>query len=252
MITHIDPSVSAFLQQTISGTGTFTGVEVGRASRTMGTGAAAVTVKAPFLGEDGNDYHVQLVDPGGVNSATRVRETDSTHLKVYLRRNASGILATAQEVADALNNHSGVVFLPAFAGGNDPVLAASDAALSGGLDATQVSSEYRFTPVANTPGGLFFFNNIDAIDVLQVTGRFPGIGSTTPLKLQIVSLGPGFEPIEAEAFTFFTASLDGTTKDFFCDKRPILGTRQALRVLIEAQGVVQVVVRRAERPYLGA
>lgn len=249
---YIDPSVAALLQHSISGTGNFTGVEVGRASRTMGAGAAAVTVRATELGAAGNSFHVQLVNPGGVVGQTKTRWVDPTHLKVYLRRSSLAILATAQEVADAINATPGTANVMAFAGGTDPVLAAADAALAGGLDPVITNAEYRLTPAANVPGGLFFFGHDDAIEVLQITGRFPGLGGSTNAKVQIVSLGPGNVPIEAEAFTFFTATLDGTTADFFCDKRPILGPRQAVRVLMAAPGVAQVLVRRAERPYLGA
>lgn len=254
---YIDPSVAALLQHSISGTGNFTGVEVGRASRTMGTGAAAVTVLATKLGAAGNSFHVQLVNPGGTVAQTRTRWVDSTHLKVYLRRSSLAILATAQEVADAINatpGPPGVVdaCVMAYAGGTDPVLAAADAALDGGLNPVTQDAEHRMLPAANVHGGLFFFGHDDAVEVLQVTGRFPGLGGATALKVQIVHLGPGNVPIETEAFTFFTASLDGTTADFFCDKRPILGPRQAVRVLMAAPGVVQVLARRAERPYLGA
>lgn len=252
MGTHIDPSVTTFLQQTITGSGRFTGVEVGRAVRTMGTAAAAVTVKAAELGADGNNLHVQLVDPGGVVTRTQARWVDATHLKVYLRRNASAILATAQEVADAINGLADPARVVAFAGGADPVLVAADNVLAGGLDPTHVHAEHRLTPPADTNGGLFVFGNIDTIDVIQILGHFPGIEDPTALAIQVVSLDPGYEPIEAEAFTFFTATLTSTSTDVFCDKHPVLGPRQAIRVIIPFTGVVQVVVRRTERPYLGA
>lgn len=252
MGTHIDPSVSTFLQQTITGSGNFTGVEVGRAARTMGAAAAAVTVKAVELGADGNDLYIQLVDQGGVVVQTQARWVDATHLKVYLRRSAGALLATAQEVAAAINALPEPAKLIAFAGGTDPVVVAANGALVGGLDPTHVHAEHRLTPPADVHGGLFIFGNIDTIDVLQVLGRFPGLVGATTVKLQVVSLGPGYEPIEAEAFTFFTATVDGTTADIFCDKHPVLGPRQAVRVLIASPGVVQVVVRRTERPHLGA
>lgn len=251
MGTHIDASVSALLQHSISGTGNFTGVEVGRAYRTLGALGAAVTVKARELGSESNAYHVQFVDPGGVVPTTQARWVDPTHLKVYLRRNAGGLLATADEVAAKINAMPDPRVV-AVAAGTDPVVAIADAALAGGLNAAQVGAEYRMTPAANVSGGLFFFGNEDSVDVIQVVGRFPGLGGSVTVKLQVVSLGPGYEPIEAEAFTFFTATVDGTTPDFFCDKRPLMGPRQAVRVVAAAPGVVQVVVRRSERPYLGA
>lgn len=252
MGTRIDPSVATLLQQSVTGSGNFTGVDVGRASRVMGSAGAAVTVKARDFGADGNGYNVQLVDQGGVVTSTQARWTDPTHLKVYLRRSALAIIATAQEVADAVNAMPGPAKVVAYAGGTDPVLAASDAALAGGLDPAKIGAEYRLTPALNANGGLFFFGNDEPIEVLQVLGHIPGLGGSTALKLQVVGLGAGFEPIETEAFTFFTTSLDGTTTDFFCDKRPIIGPRQAVRALIAAPGVIQVLVRRSERSYLGA
>lgn len=243
-----DPSVSVVLQHTLSGVGNFTGVEIGRASRTIGSSGARVTLKAKSFGVDDHVYRVQFVDPGGVVPVTQAVWATARQLKVYLRRNAGGLLATAQEVADVVNA-GGLLF--ADAGGTDVVAAAADAALAGGLDPNSFSGHYRFTPASGVHGGLFFFDDLDALDVLQVSGKFV-VGGDTALKVEIVSLGPGLAPTEAEAVTTFSTTITTAAPTFITSGTYVLAPRQAVRVTCAAPGMVQVIVRRTERPYLSA
>lgn len=248
MRTTIDPSIAVTLQHTIGGTGTFTGEEVGRPSRVIGTSTARVTIKAKSFGTSDNAFHTQFVDDGGVVQATRVVWVDRTHMRVHLRRNGAGILATAQEVADAINADGN---LCADAGGTAVVAAAADAALTGGVDPTNVHMHYRIKPADNVDGGLFFIDATDSLDVLQIAGKFVLSGDEA-LKVEIVSLNDGLAPVEAEAFTIHTSTRTTASPSFVLSEQRTLGPHQAIRVTIDAPGVVQLTVRRTERPYLSA
>lgn len=247
MRTVIDTSVAVVLQHTLSGLGRFNGAEVGRPQRVIGATTARVTIKAKSFGTDDHAFHTQFFDSGGTVPSTKIQWVDPTHMRVHLRRTSSAITATAQEVADAINADGK---LYADAGGTDVVAAAGDAALSGGVNATQTLTHYRLAPATGVHGGLFFFDGNDPIEIMQVSGRFD-LSGPLAVKVETVTLGPGLAPIEAEAVTIFTSTPDVATPSFITNDSRILSARQAIRVSMAASGVVQVVAQHAERPYLG-
>lgn len=235
------------VQQAISGAGAvFDGAEVGRASRTFGTGAAQIVFRSRVPGASSNAYTVALVDPGGTNSSNVFLWTTSTSLRIVLRRNAGGILATAQEVADLVNAQENGKFY-ATAGGADPLVAAGAASLAGGIDPVVEQGTYRYAAASTAHGGLFVFGHDVAIDVIHVSGRFT-LGGATALKLQVVSLSKNLAPIEAEAFTFHSASLDTTEPSFHVNPGLTLPPGAAIRVSIAAPGLARVHFQRCARP----
>lgn len=237
------------LQQTLSGTGVFNGDEVGRASVAFGTGAAQVIVLARDPGTWAHGFTVALVNQGGLNQ-TLVHNLTGTVLKIYLRRNGGGILSTAAEVANYINNNEALSALfAARAGGTDPVVAAAATALTGGVDATTDGYTYRFVEATNGHGGLFVFGHDAPIDVVRVSGRYT-LGGDLPVKVQIVDVSSAFAPIEAEAFTLHTSTLT-TTEPSFCLNGPVaLNPGSALRVTIAAPGATRVTFQRSARPRL--
>lgn len=115
--------MSFVVQQETSGGGQFTGAEYGRARVTLpnGDANAVVRVAARLLGNLANSLLVELVDRGAGNavSATYVEQV-GTSIRVLLRRSSSGSpLATAAEVAGAINDYARYTSVPitAVAGG---------------------------------------------------------------------------------------------------------------------------------------
>jgi hypothetical protein len=244
MLKH-DLAAINVLQQKVSGTGTFTGVEVGRASRTFGAGGSELVFKARGLGLDGNTYKVALIDPGRTQNTTYVRREGDTH-KVYLRHDGAAIVATADEVAALVNNDLELPFYAAN-GGTGVVAAASVQSLTSGLaPATRYNSQFRFTATTNANGGLFFFDQEEPVRIIGVAGRFT-LGGDTAVKVEAVPLTAGLAAIEEEASTMHSATIVQATANFRFDGEFVLHRGEACRVTINAPGVVRVLFHRVPR-----
>jgi hypothetical protein len=105
MSVDIDLGSSVCIQQIVSGTGNFLSTlpakHLGRSYLSHGAGAAELRFRARRFGADGNNVHIRLLDTGIVQTATLVSQVGQV-FTVTLRRNGVSILATAQEVADAI------------------------------------------------------------------------------------------------------------------------------------------------------
>ena len=106
----IQNGLSFLVQQSVTGTGVFNGSEYGRAQGRFPFAALpnsdnVVRISARLYGLEGNNYQLQLVDPGiGTNNPSTTAVIQGSRVVVTLRRSSGGgLLATAQEVADAIN-----------------------------------------------------------------------------------------------------------------------------------------------------
>lgn len=244
MLKHDLASINV-LQQKVSGTGTFTGVELGRATYTFGTGGSELIFKARGLGLDGNDFKVALINPGRAQARTLVRLEGDTH-KVYLRHDGSSIVATADEVAALVNNDSELPFYVAN-GGSGTVAAAGVQNLAGGIaPATRYNSQFRVVGATNANGGLFFFDQEEPVRVISVAGRFT-LGGDADVKVEAVPLTAGLAPISEEATTIHSASIPQAVANFRFADDFVLHRGEACRVTINAPGVVRVFFHRVPR-----
>lgn len=189
------------VQHECTGTGGFDGAtERGRAKVTMPGPAASgdVIVRAKRYGVAGNAYTVQFIDAGaGQTRSTTTVQQVGTSILVTLRRNTLAILATADEVAAAINNFSDYNF-PVVADPADPisptvVQAVSATALTGGLDPTTTDHaglQYRST-FANSNSGVFFFENFtEVVQIRKIQTKFT-LAVPAHLKIQTVNLTDG-------------------------------------------------------------
>lgn len=244
MLKHDLASINV-LQQKVSGTGTFTGVEVGRAYRTFGSGSSELIFKARGLGLDGNDFKVALLNPGRAQPTTKVRYEGDTY-KVYLRHDGSGIVATADEVAALVNNDADLPFYAAN-GGTGVVSTASVQNLANGLaPLTRYNSQFRLVGATNANGGLFFFDQEEPVRVICVAGRFT-LGGDAAVKVEAVPLTSGLAPIEEEATTLHAETIAQVTANFRLADDFVLHRGEACRVTINAPGVVRVFFHRVPR-----
>jgi hypothetical protein len=233
----------------------FTGAtERGRAKRTFGSGGSQVIVGAKLLGTEANAYTVALIDRGVAVSSTSVSQTGAA-IEVTLRRSSGALLATADEVAGAINAAN----LPVRAshGGTGVVAPAAATALSGGVAPTFVDpsgTRFEWSRASGQSGGFFYFeNHQDILVVTSVQAKFTGLGgSPIPLRIATVNLNAGLEVISgtdisvkdaevASAYPEFAlVGLDGVT----------LMPYQALLVACAAVGQVRVTAQRLRRfPY---
>ncbi len=249
------------VQQIVTGTGVFNGTtEFGRAKLTL-TNAdpnAVVRVSSRVFGISANSLEVYLRDPGVgvVNAATTVLQVGPT-IQVYLRRDLTGILATAAEVAAAINAVQPRLPIRATYGGTGAgvVTAASPTALTGGSDATLDASGTQFTwPVTvNGNGGLFYFEQDETIIIRTIACVFTGVVAPQKLYVERLPLNENLEPITSQAFPILDdiAITVALPRYAVTDIREIVQPYQAIRVRCPAAGMVVFDVRKEARfPYL--
>lgn len=234
MRVEFDLSASTCVQQTVSGA--FTGVDAGRAQYSYGAGNAVLTFKSRTLGADGNLYYIRVTDVGaGVVPTTIAKySADILTLDVVLRRNAGGILATAAEVAAAVQAISQCPVLCEYGGtGASSPAALAVTALSGGVDPTLVSQGlWKF---ATTNGGLFYFNQRRPIVVSQFEAT---LGGSVAWTLGIVNLDNVRAGIAAER-----AVIAGATGTAVFAQNLVLVPRQGLQLIAAQTGFARTTVR---------
>lgn len=253
-----------FVQQKITGTGTFDGTEYGRARRTVDPGVGAngiISYASKLLGTVGNALTVQYVDVGaGLTQASTVVTQVGPAIKVILRRSSGAILATATEVAAAVN--AAVTNLdPAYAirarvtgSGASVVTATSALSFTGGADPVIDRNQFFWSMPVNTNGGLFQFENEVPIWVLGVSGNFNVVynGEVT-VNVDRVRLQDDFV-LQGESYSFFKYPCltpnDGRIS--YTDVKQLVLPGQAMRVTVSVatNGYVGFdVMRAAEFPY---
>jgi hypothetical protein len=249
--------INFVVSQQASGTGGFTGADYGRAKLTL-TNAdpnAVVRVASKLYGTPSNALTIELIDRGLGNTvtATTVQQIGSA-IRVTLRRGSSGgILATAAEVAAALNAFTEYPLpIGAAAGGDGTgiVSAVTATALASGVNPTTSPDVFRWGLV-NTNFGLFHFEQDASVQVRQIETKFTIASGTPTLTISRVPLNEAFEPITAEAIPLFVYDgLSNAKPDFSISDIELLVPRGwALQVVtsVALAGIVRMDVRRDNR-----
>lgn len=240
------------VQETTLDTGFIADTERGRAKRAIGSVGNVVTVGAKLLGTEANAYTVALIDRGVAVAQTSVAQVGSA-FEVTLRRSSGALLATASEVAAAINAAN----LPVRASYVGGVMAAVPAtALTGGLAPSVVDpsgTRFEWSRTTGQSGGFFYFENLqDVMVVTSIQAKFSGLGGAIPFRVSIINLDAGLEKISGTDIVVKDAEVSSTYPDFSLsgtDGIPLF-PYQALLVSCAAVGTVRVTAQRMRRhPY---
>jgi len=259
----IQNGLSFLVQQSVTGTGVFNGSEYGRAQGRFPFAALpnsdnVVRISARLYGLEGNNYQLQLVDPGiGTNNPSTTAVIQGSRVVVTLRRSSGGgLLATAQEVADAINRaRLGVGAW--YEGTGNGVVAAQGATVinnvRSGVNSTQRGpnvEQYIWSLPINTNGGFFYFEQEQPVLVHQFESKFDILsGGPHTVTVARVNLTPNLDPIAGESIPVFVWNqLTPTRPDIsFSDVGILLHPLQALTVSTSTAltGVVRFDVRKS-------
>lgn len=253
------------IQYAVSGTGALDGSEYGRARLTVDPGLgpnAIVYFASKLYGSASNALTVEYVDAGAgmTVAATTVTQVGSA-IRVLLRRSAVAVLATAAEVADAVNAFT-AYSSPGFAvaaraggTGGSVVAAIGPLPFTGGADPTRVGSQFLWTPPVNVNAGFVQLENPFPMWILGFSARFNVLlpGPFT-VSLQRVRLEADLTPILAEAVSLFTfGGLTPSAVDIaYTDVKQLIHPGQGILVTTSAPlaGFFNIdVMRAAEFPY---
>lgn len=246
-------------QQVVSGTGVFNGTEYGRAKGVV-TNAdpnAVVRISARLYGTAPNSYTIAFVDAGaGVSVAATTVTQEGPAIRVTLRRSGElGLLATAAEVASAINRSSTGIVATYGGTGNGTVTAMAAQAITNtasGADSVIAgpSNEQVLTylPV-NENGGFFYFEQEETLAIRQFEAKFTVGGGTYTVTVERVNLNDNLEPVSAEAIPVFVwEDITSTRPDTaYSGARIYLQPRQALRVTTSGGGLPGIVRFDAQR-----
>ena len=248
------------VQQIVSGSGGFTGVDYGRATGAVGSGNNGLQLSARLYGAHGNDYTLQLVNAGaGVAVAGTTATQSGNNVIVSLRRTTSAITATAIEVAQAINAiHCGLAARHTGTGLGVVAAYGPTALMSGGYEPVlrgQPATQFLWTPAANVSAGLFFFEQEETITIRQFEAKFTISSGTHSVTVSRENLDESLQPILAESIPVFAWDhLTSTNPDIaFSDVGIIVHQNQALKVVTPSTlaGTVRFDVRKGARyPYL--
>lgn len=251
------------VQQSVTGGGTFDGTAYGRAlGRFPGPGGAAaanvVRISSRLMGALSNAYKLTLYDLGaGTNVPVTTAQLVGAQVLVTLRRTImDGVLATAQEVASAINaaqlpvvasyelTGNGVV-APMVGTFIDNLTSGADAALRG-----PNANQFIWSLPSGDDGGLFYFENREDLIVPQFEALFSGFGAgAETVTISRENLDSNLEPISGESVPVFVwSSLTSVRPDIaFTGENIILHPYQALSVVVTGglSGVVRFDARRA-------
>lgn len=252
------------VQQTVTGAGTFSGVELGRTRHTV-TNAnpdAVVHLAARQLGTITNANQIEFRDPGsGTTYANTTAQMVGATLVVMLARNTGGITATAAQVAAAIRQAQ--VAFTAKAGGTGAGVVAAMAPQSvtgGGLDATvpevpYQGSFFRWDYASGASAGLFYFDHQSPLVLRGFQMKFTIPSGTKTVVLDKVPLDEILSPVTAEAIKITGCDSLTNTNDMFSlsDMRDVLPIGFAYRVTLVGGGIpgmVRMVLRKdAAFPY---
>lgn len=240
-------------QQSVSGTGVFNGSEYGRAKGHVANADpnAVVRISARLYGVAPNSYLIQFVDAGaGIEvPATTVQQTGAL-IQVTLRRSISlGLLATAAEVADAINRTTTGIVATYGGTGNGLVAAMAAQAITNdalGVDALisgPGSEVVRYQLPANVSGGFFYFEQTQTIAIRQFEAKFVLASGTYTVTVERVNLNANLEPVSGEAIpNYVWEGITAARPDIaYSDNNLYLHPYQALRVLTSGPGLSGVV-----------
>jgi len=254
------------VQQTVTGTGQFDGTDRGRARRTITfTGGGAIRFASRTYGSASNTYNLQMIDPGGNYATTKVEQVTNS-IRITLRRNGGGILATPQEIADAVNAVPDPSFpVQAYASNTTGVAnAVGVTSLTGGANPTRVDNRrtsegtYFTWEYANLNAGFFAFENLDPIVIRALEFKAIGLQGATLINWYSVPATPDFVARRPSDFVIDEATpiytIEMTTDQPFLnitDIRHIIMPNEVLLLVTPTAGVAKVRLRREGRfPYL--
>ena len=231
--------------------GTFTGVEIGRASATLGASTSGIVVKSRSLGSGPNGAVVKIVNPGRAASlsASFRPQAENEHwvLEITPAHNGTAITSTAAEVVAYLNDYGQLTntkqrgwlsFLaasPLTTGAG--VVAAGSATLSGGSDIVMHSTVRQ---TSGTAGGLFYFNQHEALEVLSFEFA---LGSSVAYTISTLSYD-GLSEVTGETVVFASGTSMSAT---IPGQGLILPRGRAIKIVSGATGMARVTVRRASK-----
>lgn len=201
---------------------------------------------------DGNSVQIRLLDTGAVQTSTVVSQVGQV-VTVTLRRSGVAITATADEVADAINNWQNPGNpaqgspLVAWPGGTSVVTALAQTALAGGLDPEIVGSQLKFTGATNAAGGVFYFEQTEPLIIRQVHTKMTVPSGTGTVTFKIGNLTPGLEIIAAETITIASGAVSTSVTDTSFAEPLVLLPRQAFIVDAAYVGCARVYARRESR-----
>jgi hypothetical protein len=185
-----------YQQQTVSGTGSWTGVPVGYAGYTYAAGGASFRILFPDQGTDGNAYTFQMIAPINAEVVKTYAQVDvgMKACRVFLKGTPGVITATSDEVVAAINlvalgaiGKNRVQFGASLITSAVIPAALAPVNLSGGLDPNldlSLSSP-RFTAPLNANGGLFHFGQSRPWRILGVGGEITG---NSKITVQVVNV----------------------------------------------------------------
>lgn len=253
-----------FVQQKVTGTGTFDGTEYGRARRTVDPGVGAngiVQYAARLYGADANALTIQYVDAGaGITIAATTVTQVGPAITVILRRSSGAILATATEVAAAVNAYTsrgqGAFAIRAYVPGTGASVVTATVALAftGGANPTTDVTQYFWDIPVNGNAGFFHFEQDYPVWVLGFSANFNVLYSgEITVDVTRIRLNEDFTPT-GEEYSFYKypclTSTDG--KISYTDVKQLVHPRQAMKVSISVATTGYVgfdVQRAAEFPY---
>lgn len=261
-------SGSPFLvQQVVSGTGVFDGTEYGRTKATIPNGDpnAVVLLSSRLYGVASNNYTIAFLDagPGVTVAATTVTQV-GVAISVSLRRSAGALLATAAEVASAINVFFTGVAATYGGTGNGVVAALAATALNGGINtalgvdpsiAGPNNERYSWYLPTNSNAGHFYFENEETIIVRQFEAIFTVPAGTYTVTVSRMNLNDNLSEIAGETVPVYVYNGLTTARPdtAFSDLGILIQPRQALKVVTSGSfpGLVRFDVRKSARyPYL--
>lgn len=258
---------SFLVQQSVTGTGRYASAAYGRALGRFPHGAApgdsaVVRVSSKLLGTLANAFTIAFLDAGaGVTVSTTTVNQLGSVFNVNLRRSSGALLATAQEVAAAVNA-ANLAIVASYEGSGNGVVSAFTATsignLSVGVDpATRGANvdQYVWSLPVDVDGGFFYFEQNEPVLVHQFEALF-NVASGGPYTVTVsrTNLDANLEPIIAETIPVFVwDSLTVARPDAaFSGEAILLHPKQALVVAVTGglNGVVRFDVRKtAGYPY---
>lgn len=233
----------------------FTGAaERGRAKCTVGPGGSQIRASAKIPGSGANAYRLSLINLGTTTAATTVTQVGGD-FEVRLRRNSSTVLATPQEVANALN----AADLPIRCAwsGTTPMSQALLQAFTGGAEPTRkdpTGTRFEWDRTTGQEGGFFYFGNLDhSLVISGIELAFEGLGgSPIPFTVERVNLDDGLEPVASSAMPVKIGEVSASDPTYALNGVDgiILTPYQALLVKCAAVGRAYVTAHRlARHPY---
>lgn len=239
-MTVLDLSAPSVLQHNLTA-GTFTGVELGRASLTLGAGSSTLVFKAVELGAPSNAWTVRVVQPRVPGPlGVIVRENSITIAPAF---DGSAITSTAAQVAaqiNALERLRGFICAHTPTGSGAGLVAPNSGTLSGGADPALGSYTRRYT--SGTAGGLLYFDQKQPIELFSIEGAF---GASVAYTVKLVKFDQCWDS-GAEDLQIMGATAASMFQTF---TNLVIPPGRAIKIVAPSTGFVRAVVRNTPKRF---